>query len=236
MREVDQWRSCLTELVVVWDQVIAGAQDERQWRRRQQVSLWRESFARLEARQTELQLAGRWLGGRADMLGIIGYSRRETVHSAMVAWLLDPTRRHGLGIAFLERILARCFPDEAFQGLEKARTECEVARDGPRVDIVVWAPDWTIVIENKVDAAENPGQCDAYFSAFAEDPDPHFVFLSPSGKRPRTATGDAAEAYRSLSYSGVIECLTEALRETADSGVTGHAVAAQYLASLREEF
>jgi hypothetical protein len=77
-----------------WNDVVLGERLRR-------MANWEQQFALAEADYRALVHEGRWLDGRADLLGVIGASRRETYHSAILAWLLTPTRRHGLGPRFL---------------------------------------------------------------------------------------------------------------------------------------
>jgi hypothetical protein len=97
--------------------------------------------------------------------------------------------------------------------------------------------DATIIVENKVDANEGPGQCDTLFERFAEDVRARFILLTPSGKRPESACGDAAEAFTPISYGVVRTVLADALGATsAAQSPWGRRVAEDYLHTLRKEF
>lgn len=194
---------------------------------------WAEAMAAMVDEQAALLAAGRWTRGPADLLSVVGVDRAEAVHSAAVAWLLDPRMRHGLGSEFLSRMLRRCFPGDTFTRPEGARCEREVLRGAVRADIVVRGDEWTVVIENKIDAGESDGQCDAYHDLFCEERGAHYVFLTPSGRSPATATGEAAEAFRPLGYRAVLEDLQGALAATrADPDTPGRRAAVAYVDAL----
>src|SRR5205823_713758 len=129
------------------------------------------------------------------------------------SWLLDPSGKHGLGSIFLKCLLTRCFPNEECSNLHAAIPRCEVYCDAGRADIVVEGLDFTLVIENKVDSWERDRQCDDYFHAFQDWPRPLFVLLTPDGRSPSTATGEAKEAFRCLSYRDLRLDLARALVE-----------------------
>ena len=99
----------------------------------------------------------------------------------------------------------------------------------------------TLVIENKVEATECLGQCDAYFKAYRSEPGARFVFLTPDGRTPISATGSAAGAFRALSYRQVLLALDRSLETAAGvgpAGVTaeGRQVAESYRRTLKREF
>jgi len=78
-----------------------------------------------------------------DTFGVLGLSRNELAHSAMLAWLLDPYGRHSLGDLTIRGILDRWFPGAAPDGLPVRRVEREVARFETRANIVAWGDGWT---------------------------------------------------------------------------------------------
>lgn len=201
-----------------------------------QLAGWDAAIAEMAAEEAGLRAEGRWVTGPEDLLSVVGLARSELVHSAALAWLLDPRGRHGLGIGFLERFLARCFPEEVFAGLDDARCEVELPRGMARADIVIWGEDWMVLIENKVDAGEQPDQCDTYFQLFGEEVGPHFVFLTPSGRAPGTANGEAAAAFRSLSYPAVRDELRAALGAKIDRASVGYHSAMAYLDTIERLF
>lgn len=204
-------------------------------RRREVSERWVTSVGPMRAEYDALLAAGRWTRGPGDFFSIVGLSRSEVHHSAMVAWLLDPSARHGLGDHFLRNLLAVCFSDETAE-FDVRSVECEVSRGDTRADIVVWGDQQTLVIENKVDAPEGDRQCDRLYERFGDEIGARFVFLSPSGRFPRTATGEAVSAFSALSYSTLAECLSGALARSSMSGADGRPVAVNFLSTIKEQF
>jgi len=157
----------------------------------------------------------------------------------MVAWLLDPSASHGLGAEFLTATLRRSFPEQGLGPLGTARPECEVPRSGCRADIVVWGDDFTLVIENKVDAPEGAAQCDTLFDRFRDDINPLFLLLCPRAhdRLPRSATGEARKVFRVVTYAAVRQDLHAVLDGSRDDPPgPGRDVAQDYLRTLRRVF
>jgi hypothetical protein len=201
------------------------------------VEGWAEAFDTIAREERHLRAEGRWVHGRDDMFAVLGVERAEIRHSAIIAWLLDPCARHGLGTTFLERLLRRAFPEQVFGDLSGARPTCEVTRGDCRADIVVWMNDATVVVENKVDAEESPQQCDILYERFIENVGARFIFLTPKGRAPATATGEAANAFASISFTDVKTALDESLKTIrSTSPPWGRRAAEDYLLTLGREF
>lgn len=216
-----------SDLLREWSTARRGATQE-------QLDAWVSALDEMTREEADLRGAGRWVRGAADVFGILGISRAEVRHTRFIAWLMDPAARHGLGPRFLELILTRTFPGEEFPSLDRATPVCEVVRGECRVDIVVWAPELTLVVEAKVDADEGPAQCDYQYDQFCGEVGSRFIFLSPRGRAPRTVTGEAREAFRSLSFAAVRDDLRAAL--AASQPVIGRGAAEDYLRTLEREF
>jgi hypothetical protein len=204
-------------------------------RRRAVTERWCAGVDQLRSEYDALVSAGGWTRGPADFFSIVGLSRSEVHHSAMIAWLLDPATRHGLGDRFFQGILQACLPDERGDVVVRS-VECEVSRGDTRADIIVWGDHLTLVIENKVDAPEGFRQCDRLYARFGDEVDARFVLLSPSGRIPRTATGEAAEAFSAISYHQLAACLDRAIEQANSFNADGQAVAANYLRTIKEQF
>ena len=210
-----------------------------EWREVQQreIDNWERHLKSAKSEYLHLREEGRWVGGPTDYLSVIHRSRSELDHSALIGWLFDPCMHHGLGPVFLQSFLKQCFGREFTGLLHNARVELEVTRDDCRVDIVVWGETFTLIVENKVDAPEAAGQCDAYYKLFSDEPNARFVFLTPTGGEPMSASGDAAGAFQPLSYAKVAEALEDSLSQTADASPgRGREIAESYLETLRKEF
>lgn len=136
---------------------------------RARIAKWDPTVQRLRQERDRLRGEGRWVGGPADLMSVLGVARSELRHSAALAWLLNPAGQHRLVPAFLEAILEHCFGPGDHGPLASTRTDCEVRRPQCIADIVVWAESFTLVIENKVDAAEGHRQCQRIFEDFADE-------------------------------------------------------------------
>ena len=95
-----------------WEEHIRAM--EREWgeismrRTRELLAGWRDAMSAMRRRHDRLVADGLWVGGPSDFLGIIGQARVENTHSLVLAWLLNPTRRHGLGFGLVRRLLEHC--------------------------------------------------------------------------------------------------------------------------------
>jgi hypothetical protein len=148
-----------------------------------------------------------------NVFRLLGVGRDELRHSLMLAHLLDPSVSHGQGdlflCAFLELYMKK-HPE--FLHLMKAgrlehwsiTTELPITHKGDsRLDIVVKNPalGFLCVIENKVDAFEQPDQLQRYWKWMSSQkcnyPTQVLFFLTVFGYESETA-GDAP--YDCLSY------------------------------------
>jgi hypothetical protein len=202
-------------------------------------------FSEIKSQADALINAGRWTSGPFDMLSVLGRQRDELVHSRLIGWLMAPTGRHGLGRAFLSGFVDALWPGEGLLRTGPVLVETEVSGMGmdddgrlheARADIVVRGDGLTIVIENKLDAGEQPEQCERLYWGWAAEPgDKRWVFLTPSGRVPVTTTSEAARgAWRTMSYRGLRDVVERALDEGASLSATGRPTATQYLATLTE--
>ena len=215
-----------------WQSIVANSATTRDI-----LTQWDADMARLAGEHDQLLHSGRWVVGAEDILSIIGRPRFEAYHSAMLAWLLNPLGKHGLGTTFLELLAKRCGLNNDLPNLHLARPQVEVHRVDTRADIVVFAPSVTLVIENKVDAKEQERQCDRLVERFGRHPRAVFLFLSPSGNAPITATGANRDVWTALRYRELAGLLETALCTTAtnpDSG--GRSTAQNYLLTIQREF
>lgn len=203
---------------------------------------WR--FAEVKAEAEALVQRGLWVSGPSDMLSVLGRSRDELMHSRLLAWLLVPTNRHGLGRGFLTAFADRLWPNDGLLRTGTVTVDTEesgsaVDEEGAlreaRADIVIRGEGVTIVIENKLDAGEQPAQCERlYWGWAAQAADARYVFLTPSGRAPTTAETDVARsAWQAMSYGDVRAVLTGVLEASPVSTAAGRETAGQYLHTLR---
>ena len=218
---------------------------EREWgeiaarRTRTLVAEWREAMREMRRQHDRLVSNGLWLTGPSDFLDIVDLARHENTHSRMLEWLLKPTARHGLGCGLVERLVEHCTGEPVSGPLAVRKVAFSEWRNDREADLVVWGRNFTLVIENKVDASEQPGQCDDLYENFKNENAPLFLFLTPDGRKPRTATTRRSQrAFRTLSWSDVRAMLETALIESRPATGVAPAVdvVKNYLRTLREQF
>jgi len=144
----------------------------------------------------------------------IGAIRQELRHSDFLAFLLSPQQNHGLGDAFLKRLLQKALPsggskdalvtpiDLDVWGLDQAL----VLREWQNIDILVLdeAHRLAVIIENKIDSSEHSTQLQRYRQTIAE----HYpnwqvlgLYLTPDGEIP------SDESYLPVDYGLVCQLL-----------------------------
>ena len=218
---------------------------ERDWgeisvqRTRALLADWRGAMSEMRSQHDRLVSDGVWVTGPSDFLDIIGLARNENTHSRMLQWLLKPTGRHGLGCALVRRLLEHCTVNPVPAPLAVREVTFSQWRNDREADLVVRGDDFTLVIENKVDAPEQPHQCDDLYSNFKNENAPMFLFLTPDGRKPRTATTPCAQrAFRTISWPEVRAMIETALGESLPASGPAAAVdvVGNYLRTLKEQF
>ena len=203
------------------------------------LASWRTAMLEMRREHDRLVSDGLWVTGPSDFLDIIGLARDENTHSKMLAWLLKPTNRHGLGCALVRRLLEHCTGNPAPARLAVWDVKFSQWRNGREADLVVWGEDFTLVIENKVGADEQPDQCDDLYRHFKIEKVPLFLFLTPDGRKPDTATTPRAQrAFKTLSWPEIRVMIEAALTESQPESGSAEAVdvVENYLQTLREQF
>ncbi len=203
------------------------------------LAVWHSDMAVMECEQNRIVSEGLWITGPTDFLGIVGLARDENRHSRILKWLLTPTARHGLGCGLVERLIGHCMGKPAPGPLEVRRVQFSVWRNDREADLVVWGRNFTLIIENKVDASEQPRQCDDLYENCGNENGALFLFLTPDGRRPGTATTcGARRAFRTLSWPDLRTMLEDAMSQTQPATETTEAVnvVGNYLQTLREQF
>ncbi|WP_421119855.1 PD-(D/E)XK nuclease family protein [Aquihabitans daechungensis] len=169
--------------VVVGSREAAFDRVEAAWRELNRVpASWQHAYSEASTECTRLAQSGRWLRGEADLLSIVGRQHQEAVHSAAIAWLLDPAGSHGLGAGFLERFLtaiglhdiaATIASDSSGPPEALVTSEVNLVHDDAagRIDIRVDVLGNVIIIENKVNAAEHGNQLHRYRTLADTHPD-----------------------------------------------------------------
>ncbi len=100
-------------------------------------------LAALRADPDFLALAARL--DRFDPFAAPGAAADGAQHTAVLAWLLDPRRNHGLGDAFLRHFLHR-FADGAGAGLSATTAAGPQERKAGAPDVLVEGADWAVAI------------------------------------------------------------------------------------------
>ncbi|MET8832922.1 PD-(D/E)XK nuclease family protein [Micromonospora sp. NPDC004540] len=207
-----------------WPAAFAAASEAWQWRvhpnSRPLVDSedWDRLFDTMRAAQEAAEQAGRWRREPLDLLTICGVHRRELSHSAALAWLCDPEADHGLGDRLLRRLLHLAGGEVEMTASVAVTTEVVCSRS--RADVAVESDSWTLVLEVKIDAPESDRQCQRLFEDWQDAPEARFLFITPTGRPPRTAnTPEAIAAWRCASWRKVLEALSSAIDES-DGTVT----------------
>ena len=203
------------------------------------LAYWRGDISGMRRQHDRLVADGLWLTGPLDFLDIIGLARHENTHSRVLAWLLNPTYRHGLGCGLVRRLVEHCGLNPAPASLTVTEVTFSEWRSNREADLVVRGEEFTLVVENKVDAQEQPRQCDDLYENFKNETAPRFLFLTPDGRKPCTATTPhAQDAFRTLSWPELHAMIETELRKS----LTGsHAAVAvdvvwNYLRTVKEQF
>jgi hypothetical protein len=154
-----------------------------------------------------------------NLFEAMGAIRAELRHSNFLAYLLSPSRPHGLNarplVAVLRAILARLPAAERPIGmLELIAGQLDDAiiyRERDNIDILIELPAMKVVvaIENKVEAKAGEGQLERY-SQYLKSAFPSYrqllVFLTPGGNHP---DHDSYVAYDYADLVGTLETLID---------------------------
>ena len=230
--QVRSWNLHIPAMQRDWDEILAR-------RTRALLADWRGTMSQMRRQHDRLVSAGLWVTGPSNFLEIIGLARNENTHSRMLKWLLTPTGRHGLVCALVRRLVEHCTGEPARAPLAVREVKFSQWRNQREADLVVWGDNFTLVIENKVDADERPDQCDDLYSNFKNESAPLFLFLTRDGREPHTATAPCAKrAFRTLSWPGVRTMIETALAESPPASEAADAVdvVRNYLRTLKEQF
>ena len=232
VNQVPSWEARIRAMERDWGEIAAR-------RTRTLLAEWREAMREMRRQHDRLVSDGLWLTGPSDFLDIVGRARHENTHCRILKWLLTPTARHGLGCGLVERLVAHCTGEPVSAPLPVRKVAFSEWRNDREADLVVWGRSFTLVIETKVDALEQPSQCDDLYENFKMEKAPLFLFLTPDGRKPDTATPQSSQrAFRTLSWPKIRAMLEEAMNESRPAtGVASAAdVVGNYLRTLREQF
>lgn len=168
-------------------------------------------ISRIVEQEKSLQETAMFHGEYFNMFEILGVSRNEVrLHSAFIADLLNPKSKHGLGDACL-----KCFLDENNIDIEIATETVNVSVEyyigpvskdgnrGGRIDILIEdLHNHVIVIENKIDAEDQPSQLLRYHNFIQDNQkDGILIYLTKDGhEASEISTKGYDIEYKCLSY------------------------------------
>lgn len=188
-----------------WNAVLASSGDDQAV-----VAGWQRSLDSMRREAADLRDRGLWRGGHRTLMHALGFQYREVSLTAGLAWLLDPDGWHGLGSKVLSGLLVRLGLPPAIDYPVSVAVEETRSGGATRADLVVRMPGLTLLIESKVYAEEQPGQCDRLAEAWAEE-NPALVFLTLDGRLPSTAVRSAG-LWHQLAWSQVAAVIADAAR------------------------
>jgi len=151
---------------------------------------------------------------RFNIFEAVGLVRQEIRHSTFLAFLLDPNESHGMGDAFVKRLLQRAVMDSPSVSAPVTPIELslwdfgqmDVRRERQHIDIFLLDERnrLAVIIENKIGAGEHGDQLDRYYEAVREQyPDYRLLalYLMPGGDEP------SHPEYLPVDYRAVCEIL-----------------------------
>lgn len=147
----------------------------------------------------------------------LGMVRHELSHSDMLAFLLNPYATHGLGLGFLQSLVAQTQPSLDLTRLRLDRIE--VRREWENIDILVVSPSDRLVmlVENKIDSTEHSNQLERYHDIVTtryQGWQCVALYLTPGGDPPIRLID--RDRYRAVSYREVLHIIEELLPSAKD--------------------
>ena len=189
-----------------------------------------------------------------NLFDVLGIARRELQHSALLAWLIDPTGSHGLRDYFLRRFLSQAAAEAhelkikvptpidvdgwSFKSLKVATERYfTVATKRSFIDVLLMdgSDGFVCLIENKIGSGEHSDHLDRYLRWVKDEfPDltPFPIFLTPDGRKPEQEKD--AKRYVPFDYGKLASLIEQALStrgSTISESVSSFLE--QYIRSLR---
>ena len=202
---MDDAETRLAQMSEEWTVILTSTSGDREitgrWERSID-SMWREADS--------LRDQGRWRAGHRTLMHALGVQYREAFLTAGLAWLLAPDGWHGLGSRALSGLIGQLGLPSAVSYPVSVAVEETRSGGETRADLVVRMPGVTLLIEAKVYAGEQPGQCDRLAEAWADEK-PTLVFLTLDGRLPYTAVTSAG-LWHQLAWPQVAAIIADAAR------------------------
>lgn len=221
LETVSEWQLRIGAMHEAWElvegQVVA--------RDRRLVTAWTERLTQMRGEQATITATGGWTTGASTLMGALWVQNNEVLLTRALAWALRPDGRHRMGRAALDA-LARHLGLEPLPIAADVRVLTEESRRDAgeddsvpltRADLVVYTPLWTLIVEAKVFAPEQPQQLDRLSALWADEVAPCRVFLTRGHRTPVTAR-DSAGLWRPLSWAEVAAVLRNATHGQATPG------------------
>ena len=159
-----------------------------------------------------------------NLFDVLKIERRESQHSALLAWLLDPRGSHGLRDYFLRRFLSLAAAeahDRQVAGVTPLDVDgwklsnVEVATERHNIDVLIIDETDGLVcfIENKIGSAEHSDQLSKYLDTVSREYDGLTslpIFLTPEGLEPESDFD--ALRYVLIDYARVAELIERTLQ------------------------
>ena len=181
-----------------------------------------------------------------NLFDVLKIERRESQHSALLAWLLDARGSHGLRDYFLRRFLSEVADEARNRGITDVTplivdgwklSDIEVVTERHNIDIMLIdeTDGFVCFIENKIGAGERSNQLTHYLETVDSEYgglEPFPIFLTPDGRKPESE--DDAERYVPFDYvkvASLIERTLQARGSTISVSVAGFLE--QYASTLR---
>jgi len=174
---------------------------------------------------------------------VLGIVRRELRHSDFLAYLLDPQENHGIGDAFVKRLLKRACPRKPVDESTISAIEIdimdfdhlEVKREWKNIDILVKVDQRLIVIiENKIDTSEHSHQLQRYREQAARECvgwKTLCIYLSIYGELPTD------DSFVPIDYGSLVETLESVLKNPIVSpSPEARSLISQYCQMVRRHF
>jgi hypothetical protein len=166
---------------------------------------------------------------RFNLFEAVGAVRAELRHSNFLAYLLSPSRPHGLGAEILDRILralvSKVPHDKRPVGILKIIVgdldTAVVERERDNIDILIEISsiELVVLIENKVGSAVTEGQLTGYKETVRlkyKNWNHLFILLNPDGSRPENPAHDDPD-YFTFSYEELTGLLAKYVEERGNS-------------------
>ena len=159
-----------------------------------------------------------------NLFDVLGIARREVLHSAFLAWLLDPHGSHRLRDYFLRGFLSEAAVEARNRGIDSPTafdvdgwefSDIEIATERHNIDILLIgrSDEFVCLIENKINIGEHSNQLRRYLKIVEDEYAslmPFPIFLTPEGIEPQEEIDKTR--YVPVDYQRVAALIDRALK------------------------